>query len=123
MKKKRLNRYSIVFQNLVEHRKEFLFLLYCTGITKGQLIIEAGIYGTVKENIAEQICSTGMGESKDGIAACSDALVTVLIETASMIQAEVSSTIKSYVPNDASPDGNKSMHALSTLSLLRQISH
>ena len=88
------------------------FPLYCTGITKGQLIIEAGIYGTVKENIAEQICSTGMGESKDGIAACSDALVTVLIETASMIQAEVSSTIKSYVPNDASPDGNKSMHAL-----------
>ena len=45
------------------------FPLYCTGITKGQLIIEAGIYGTVKENIAEQICSTGMGESKDGIAA------------------------------------------------------
>lgn len=83
------------------------FPLYCAGITKGQLIMEAGIYGTVEENITEQICSTSLGEYKDGIAACSDALAAVLVETASIIGTEVSSKIEAYVKNDNLPDENK----------------
>ncbi len=88
------------------------FPLCCTGITKGQLIMEAGIYGTVEEISKEQICSTSMGEYKDGISACSDALAAVLVETASMIQTEVSSTVESSVSNDSQSGGNKSVDTL-----------
>ena len=74
--------------------------------------MEAGIYGTVKEISKEQICSTSMGEYKDGISACSDALAAVLVETASMIQTEVSSTVESSVSNDSQSGGNKSVDTL-----------
>lgn len=87
------------------------FPLYCAGITKGQLIMEAGIYGTVEENITEQICSTSLGEYKDGIAACSDALAAVLVETASMIGTEVSSKIEAHAKNDNLPNENKLIDA------------
>lgn len=88
------------------------FPLFCTGITKGQLIMGAGIYGVVEENNTEQICSTSLGEYKDGIAACSDALAAVLIETASMIETETNSKVEASIKNDDLSKSNQSIDTL-----------
>lgn len=95
------------------------FPLICIGITKGKLIMEAGIYGIVEKDIADQICTTTFGEYKDGISACSDALTNALIDSAMSTTSVISSKIESVIENGKPQNDNNSMenvNASTTLS-------
>lgn len=97
------------------------FPLLCVGITKGQLIMEAGIYGIVEKDLADQICTTTFGEYKDGISACSDALTNALIDSAMSTTSVISSKIESVIENGKPHNDNNSMENVNASTALSSL--